>query len=538
MSDNDLVFLVPMSGGPTAGRDKSVINAHVSKQTHSRRRRERILQAQRDQDQTNTAGQAPGPTRLSFSGENINPQTVLGCSSPNSQQVLVCDSPITSPSAPALLDRFESFGLLDTKAEDYLRFGREVLEPAIHSVGYRGWATLESSREEYVGPDLLTGHILADSNPHSRRADCIKVFVFAILAYCASGFAAVNQAQHAHHDALNYTISCMKSLREYLDNLNHNIDDISEDLVYRLFRAEVLANNESSASAHGKLLKNIFEHKAHTSSLKLDVLSNTLWQDNQRAFSSWSRPIFEERWVREQYQHEWQQASAMFDLAQAETHRISKCVKDKLLRSHLYTAKRLLVQTQILTKRAQPATPSNFYWFATQCEWSQMCLMNYYLDRDPAERGEDDVADTGSLTSLNMCLCLATLYVLRHARNDVHVQGRPLFQGCKNIYLRIDTRLSALSRAMSREDSEASTETIVFVLFVAAVAEHQYGTFHAARNAAYAWRRRLGQFLVANEVRSWEEMYSILSKFPWTEDELPTPHTTWLQEILSEATSG
>lgn len=539
MSDNDLVFLVQMSGGSTAGRDKSVINAHVSKQTHSRRRKEKILQAQRTQDLANIQGQLAESSRCSFSSEDTNSQSVISHLSPTRRLTAVSETALTSPSPPNLPEGFHSSVRLDNKAEEYLRFGREVLEPAIHSVGYRGWVGLESPRELYVGPDLLTGRNFTEGNPHIHRADCHKVSVFAVLAYCASGYAVVNQTQHAHHDAINYTISCMKNLREYLDNLGRNINDISEDLIYRLFRAEVLANNSSSSSAHGRLLRNIFEHKADTSSLRLDILANTLFQDNHRALSFWNRPIFDQEWVQQQYQHEWEQASAMFDTEQEdEAYLLSDCVRDHSLRSHLLVAQRLLHQTQILMKRQQCATPSNFFWFVTQCEWLQICLMNYYLDRDEGDAKKSDVTESTSSTNLNLCLALATLYVLQHSKNDVHIRGRPLFRGCQQLYTHMDARLSVLARAMRRQDSESNMEAIVFMLFVTAIAEDHHFSFNASLDVTYTWRARLGQYLVANDITSWETISSMLSRFPYTEQELPTPYTTWFEDLVSEAMPG
>lgn len=536
MNDNDLVFLVQLTGGPTAGRDKSVINAHVSKQTHSRRRRERILQAQRTQDSANTHEQSS--ERPLLPSLATSPQTVAGHLSPTWRQIDGYRSPHTSP-PPGFVEEIDPSEGLDAKAEDYLRFGHEVLEPAIHSVGYRGWTALKAPREEFVGPDLLTGCILTDGHPHVHRADCFKVFAFAVLAYCASGVAAVSHSQYAQHDALNYTISCMRSLREYLDNLNHNIDDISEDLVYRLFRAEVLANNHPSASAHGRLLKKIFEYKAQSSPIRLDVLSNTLYQDSHRAFSSWSRPIFDQEWIEKQYQHEWQQANAMFDSRlDHEAHQLSNCLSDNLLRPLLVAVKRLFLHTKSLMENCHYATPRNFYWFASQCEWLQMCLMNYYLDRDQQNATPSDYSNEWSSKRLHLCVALATLYVLRHAKNDIHVQGRPIFKGCKNIYVQMDVRLSTLAKAMTREDSEQNLEAIVFMLFIAAIAEQHHFSINPASNVAYAWRRRLGQYLAANGIRDWDTVAEMLSRFPYTEQELPMPYDNWFQEVMCEATSG
>lgn len=534
MNDNDLVFLVQMTGGPTAGSDKSVINAHVSKQTHNRRKRERILHAQRAQELADAHGQrSERPLLPSIA---TKPRTVASLLSPTWRQIDEYNSPYTS-SPSGFVEEIDPSEGLDTKAEDYLRFGREILEPAIHSVGYRGWISLESPREQFVGPDLLTGCILTSGNLHVHRADCFKVFAFAILAYCASGVAAVGHAQHAHHDALNYTISCMRNLREYLDNLNHNIDDISEDLVYRLFRAEVLANNYPAASAHGRLMRKIFEYKAQNSLLRLDVLSNTLYQDSHRAFSSWSRPIFDQEWIHQQYEHQWVQANAMFEpWLDYEANQLSDCVNDSILRPLLVASKKLFLQTQSLMKSGQCAVPSNFYWFASRCEWLQMSLMNYYLDRDRQNAESSEDSDGWTSTRLHLCVALATLYVLRHAKNDIHVQGKPLFRGCKNIYVHMDTRLSVLAKVMSKEDSQRNLEAIVFLLFVAAIAEQHYLNFNSTSNTAYAWRRRLGQYLAANNITNWETMVGMLSRFPYTEEELPVPCATWFQEVMEEMT--
>lgn len=536
MNDNDLVFLVQLTGGPAAGSDKSVINAHVSKQTHSRRRRERILHAQRTQDLANAHGQRP--ERPLLPSRDTKPQTVAGHLSPIWRQIDGYSSPYTSLSA-GFVEEIDPSERLDTKAEEYLRFGREVLEPAIHSVGYRGWIALDSPREQFVGPDLLTGCSLTSGHLHAHRADCFKVFTFAILAYCASGVAAVGYAQHAHHDALNYTISCMRNLREYLDNLNHNIDDISEDLVYRLFRAEVLANNHPAASAHGRLMRKIFEYKAQNSHLRLDVLSNTLYQDSHRAFSSWSRPIFDQAWIYQQYQNEWQQANAMFESQlDIEANQLSDCINDSILRPLLVASKKLFLQTRSLIKSGQRAIPSNFFWFASRCEWLQICLMNYYLDRDRQNAEASEDSDGWISTRLHLCVALATLYVLRHAKNDIHAQGQPLFRGCKNIYIHMNARLSVLAKVMSKDDSQQNLDIIVFLLFIAAIAEQHYLSFNSASNTAYAWRRRLSQFLAANDIVDWESTTKILSRFPYTKEELPIPYDTWFHEVMEETTPG
>lgn len=497
-----------------------------------------MLQAQRDQNVANACGYALEGSRCSFSSEETNPNTIVTNISPSQRSMVICESPIISQCPASPLEAYDTSRKLDDKAEDYLRFGRQVLEPAFHSTGHRGWVALDSPRDDFMGPDLLTGCCPMDVDPHTYRADCYQVFIYAILAYCASGFAAVNQAQHAQHDALNYSTSCMKNLREYLQKLNYNINDISEDLVYRLFRAEVLAKNHPSAAAHGKLLRKIFEHRAQSGCLRLDILSNTLYQDNHRAFASWSRPIFDQDWVQEKYQHDWQQASALFDDAQEDETKLSSCIKNQLLRSYLLAAKKLLLQTQTLTRRKQSATSVNFFWFVAQCEWLQMCLMNYYLDRDQRNTAMDAKSNTKTSASLELSVCLATLYVLRHSKNDVRIQGQPLFKGCNNIYLHMDARIGTLARTISRRESEQNPDAIIFILFVTAIAEHYNASFATGSDEAFAWRRRLGQYLAANDVTSWDALSRILSRFPYTEQELPAPTATWFEELVIETRSG
>lgn len=531
MNDNDLVFVVQRSGGPTAGKDKSIINAHVSKQTHNKRRKERALQAQRrdslNSDQADSPAQPITDCSLSALQSVHSPL-------PHFTSDLVSPHSLFIPRS-RLCHHEAANTYLDGKAESYLRFGRDVLEPAIHCVGYRGWVALQAKREEYTGPDLLSSSDtgLSDAQNASQGTDRHNVVTFAILAYCASGVATVHANKQAQRDALSYAINCMKSMRRYLAD-SSNLEDIPEDLVYRLYRAEVLACNYSSASAHGTLLKRIFEGKADSSwGLRLDRLSNALYQDGHRMFGSWTKPLFDETWVELQYREDWRKADSMFDeTLEQDARTISKHnVPDPRLATMLVDVRRLFLQTRALLGRHQLARPDNFHWFATRCEWLQICLMNYYLDLENRNQG-----DVGHKTHINLhlCLTLATLYVVRHAKNEIRVNGKPLFSGSDNIYMRLDRKLKSLAQSMTMEDVQKFSDSIAFMLLVAALAE--YYTQQAFSNSlkTWFWRKKFAQFFQQRGLTRWSDVYAVLRGFPYTEEELPLPHTAWFEETMWE----
>ena len=529
------IFVAHVGGGPTAREDKSIINAHVSRQSASRRRKSEVPKTQQD------------PLTKQLASVNHAP-AIRAKSSPRrslSQAILRAHSLQNSPRS--LVDRgnsdpFSSVSLkIDAKANYYLRFGGEILEAAIHGAGYRGWISPAPSREDYVTPDLLVGGCPGYCGANNRAVcldvaahgtACFRILGYAVLACCASGVATLTSSQVARNDALSYVTSTMKYLRDYLKNVDYDTDSDLELLVYRLYRAEVLGKNYYSALAHGRLLKSIFEHRARRSSIKLDMLSTALYQDGQRMFGSWTRPIFDQGWVEKQYSASWAEAETMFgeELNQA-ARKISQEVTDVPLRTILVSVKQLFLQTISQAERQEQAQSHNFYWFEARSEWLQMCLMNYYLDLDQHDTNEADTSKSVD-DAIKLCLVLAVLCVIRHAKNEVLIGGKPLYCGCINIVLEFDVKLSALARNISQDQITSNIEIFTFILFVAALAEHYTEPTPFPMRTFPIWRKRFGEFLLLNDLTSWSDVRPVLDHFPYTEMEVALPSEYWIEDIV------
>lgn len=536
IKDTTFVFVAHIGGGSTAREDKSIINAHVSRHSASRRRISRALKAQ-----------AKNSLTKQLASVNHTPAIRAKSSQRRSSTQTISDvRPLQiSPRSPidhGNCDPFNSVSLkIDSKANYYLRFGGEILESSIHGAGYRGWLSSMPSRQDYLSPDLLVGGCPGYCGANNRAAclavaghgvACFRILGYGVLACCASGVATLTSNQVARNDALSYTASTMRYLREYLKGVTYDTDNDLELLVYRLYRAEVLARNYQSASAHGRLLKSIFEHRARCSSLRLDMLSTALYQDGQRMFGSWTRPIFDQDWVEREYSAAWTEAETMFDKdLYQQARNISQEVADSTLRSILASAKQLFLQTVVQAERQQQAQPHNFYWFEARGEWLQMRLMNYYLDLDRHPAAEDSNLESVD-DAINMCLVLAVLCVIRHAKNEVLINDRPLYSGCNNIVAQFDRRLSTLARTITQNHLSSKMEVFTFILFIAALAEHYTEPTPSPMRIPPVWRKRFGEFLLLNNLTSRSKVLPIIERFPYTEMEVALPSEHWIEDMV------
>ena len=534
-SSNSFIFVAHVRGGPTAREDKSIINAHVSRQSANRRRKTEASKVLHQEPLTKPLASTDHKpsTRTKKSHRRVSTQAAF--------RVLPIQFSPRSPLLNGNSDPFNSVSLnIDGKANQYLRFGGEILEAAIHSVGYRGWISSAPSCKDYVSPDLLVGGcpgycgannraICLDTAGHSTA--CLKILGYGVLACCASGVASLTSNQVARNDALTYAACTMKHLREYLRDVDYDTNSDLELLVYRLYRAEILGRNYDSALAHGQLLRRIFEHRSRRAMLKLDMLSTTLYQDGQRMFGSWTRPIFDQVWVEKQYHAVWAEAEAMFNEdVDHEARKISKEVTDDTLRSILISVKQLFSHTIILAKRNQQAAPHNFYWFEARSEWLQLCLMNYYLDLDQHNTHEQEISSKVD-RAIKMCLVLSVLCIIRHGKNEVLIEGRPLYPGCTQIVLQFDAKLSALAELVTQDQLLSNVELFTYILFVAALAEHYTEATPYPMRTSPFWRKCFGEFLVLNRCTSWSLVRPLIEKFPYTDVEVALPSEHWIEDL-------
>lgn len=528
MSDNDLIFLVQLNSGPTAGKHKSVINAHISKQAHIRRRK-RAQQASIDSQQIATTSVLSSPSPALATSN-----TVKAALEVLAQEQLSCPISPRNRIRGGSLDPFDALQCrTDRKAQRYLSFGRDALEAAIHGAGWRGWPRSVTQRKHFVGPDLIAGHNVLATATHLEHPICFMVIIYGVLAYCASGVAAISADADARQDALRYATEGMKCMRRYLDVVDRDLDRISEELVYRLFRAEVLAENHASALIHGQLLKIVLEHKSKSSGLRLDVLSNALFQNGHWMFSSWTRSIFDARWIAEQYQMVWDEVDEIFaNELNFDERDLNPCIINGHLRKLSILTKRLFLQSRIGTTQNAKAPFEQHYSLATKCEWLQIMWMEYYLNHERANMNGDFATTLGH--EIDMCLTLSTLYVLRHSKNDPFVNGRPLFRGSLRIFQSLHARLSGVSHTEIDRRVPSRADALIYVLYVNAVAAAYVRGIPGEQDKANACYHVLKQLISQGGVDNWPSLLALLETFPFMEDELPQPYPGWCEDLFKK----
>jgi hypothetical protein len=438
-------------------------------------------------------------------------------------------------------DPFDSFrGIeIDSRANSYIEFACNSLEVVVESWGYRGprppsgfaAPEISSDRESTQQYDLL-GTKLADSIGDSSLAVAWShVFAKSALGYAAALLAVeTNEAFHLAR-ANDYAEQCLTTLIEKSLVTHAELMPSFNFLIVRYLKMIMALGRYSEAQHWILYLKQQLEEASLTSTrIDRGVTTLLLFQSTGLSLVLWQNPVFTESWTESVYRSDWMLAGLFLPRSTTAVDIGDGAHRMQALEELLATARCLLMQMSQRAIRGITASVGDWYWYISFLQHTQSRLLRFALRLE--SRLQSDMSD--GVTAIAYCLTLGTIYALRHEIQSTSL-GHVFMRSTMNILSRLEAPYLHMTTALTGAELLVQSNALLYVAFVAAIAEHRYRTAVPILNHGNpdsCWKARLAELIVLRRLECFEKLEAVLNKFPYTGFKLPLPYVGWLDDAF------
>ena len=352
------------------------------------------------------------------------------------------------------------------------------------------------------------------------------------MAYSASGLAVVTGSRDRARDTLSYVTSCVEILRICISESGPDDTLLLETLIFRLLRAEVLSSNFQPAIIHAALLKRLLMARYKTRTLNLGTLTMVLYQGNNLALGLWKRPLFDPSWI----EHVFSVGGKYHFSLRGEgvgsvNSELGLHIEDPRLHGLLAAMKTLFSHAIWMYSKGQVASPHNLFWLASYCEWLQSSLIDYYMDQE----NDRSVTFTHFTTELNVGMSLPAFHSLRYQHHEPWINGVPVSPVPVLLLQNLSPSYSRLEFSMNAEQAAQHEDALIWIVFVASLAENGNQSVLKRARPGEKWFDRLEKSIVRRRLSGREDLRCVLERWPRTEHELPLPVSHWLDDAFERS---
>jgi hypothetical protein len=565
----DLCFVISRSEKVNS-RHKSEIYSHIAKTTQSRRRaRNRRLSLSREESSSSTVSsespQSSNITLLRSSGEqdhNCGANTLFRCGHYLQQYEL--QTRVSNSLFPYYgnSDPFGSQAIdIDAQATYYLEIGSYSIDNILLGTGLwahsppRGAVAVKRTApldNKVPLSERLFGQIPADVS-NEIQGQWLHTLAYAVLANYAGILYHVTQSSEHLANATIYIAKSLAGLRRYIAQGCSHDRFKPESLIFRLLRAEMSVESLSNAVVHAIYLKKVIEESANSNEIDLPFVLHEIYVCNQLAFLSWTRPLFEPRWVENVFGSRWEPwTDPILDVAAFQDALVPYTNSEEL--TDLMTATKVLfLQTARSLARKQSAVEDNWWCLQSRSEWLQLSLFNVARAeeeriealpvkeslRAPVLKQEEVMWASQAYTAgvhMKMYLALTTLLSIRYRTQDPMLNNQSISPVMRIILARMTAAYQKLDIASVGNFLLGHyKDAFLWVAFVAALVEHRNQAFSQKHDdSTYgSWYKVLVGMLQKDQIGNWPELRSRLERFPFNEEETPLPNPTWLDSAFA-----
>lgn len=531
------VFLVETKkpGPNVSGKAKAIINSHIAKQTHDKRK------AQQERSQEAAAARALGKIHalLGMRSILIRPDTYQDRSWGvrrttgwyESEEPSNMLDAFFNPSPSSLIRRGNSDPFTTTlipvtsAVHECMVFTRDCLLPSLHG------------KEVDLAKTTVYMDAFWRDTVDGLQDECIG---YAYLSRSASIITTITVNQETENLSFYFKSLAIAALRKRMKDLKTAKTKLTLCwAIYSLFSAEVAAHNFPAAEIHGKFLRQLIQPEGNGVPVMTDsrFRQSAMYQDIQRASVSLTRPSFDlDRWLAEFLPGTWLEEIGLdiklppvpLDLA----------IEDIHLRDVFDQTKQWLMVLGIILSDTSLITPFVISNGSTRLLILEGQLINIYLD---TVEELESAPVSGNLHLYHLaCCCLAALTWLRRMGNHENMGiGSRLSLTGTNVYNAGPIVLTEMSKLLMKSETEAEKSTCPFAmrirlwaLYVGAIVEQSLPAidpltgYHNVQFCALA--RRM-------DLKRWESVQSVLDGFLYFEGVGPTA-CAWF-EIMSQTTT-
>jgi hypothetical protein len=522
---------------PPKDSEKSIIYSHVAKHTHRKTRRRGVV---------STVGRS-STSQMSRQVIRLDDDCLRCLLHANTDYLCKnCDQIAwTRPTLRPIKgnsDPFASFGCieLDAHAHRYVVYACTLLEAVAESWGFRGptpplgFVRPPSSN---VGSQSELYDLAGRSLVKGFKDEHVVAVWSEIVAYSSLGYSAACMArqtgQSDHHGKANfYANRCQELLSQ--NYIMSRVDSVPmlDFLVHRLFKFSMALGAYAQADYWSRFLRNYFEQKSLTQPINRGTLTVILYQENGLSLCLWRDPVFDTNWLVSLFRSDWTLAglpipsniSSMADSRDVDLfHQLHRI---------MISARVCLQRITISLELGTTTSPGDWYWYASYSHCLQMKLFCFYCSLERRQRGNQARSRTMHLTS---CLTLATIYALRHSL-QITANGSVFELATAKILQHLDEAFEHLTLTLSVQDWAEIKEFLLYISFVASLAEHQHSKSNSGLKTGTAgvtrWMTRLESVISQCNLHSWNGLEIVLRQFPYTSTQLSTPSPDWLNHAF------
>ncbi|KEF61347.1 uncharacterized protein A1O9_02913 [Exophiala aquamarina CBS 119918] len=504
-----------------SGKIKAIINSHIAKQTHDKRK---VQQA----ESREVAVPRTSESYLSFSWESGRTTPWYGSfgEPPDGTDNFFIPSPSSilrrGNSDPFITTRIP----VTTAVHECMVFTRDCFLPSLHG------------KEIDLAKTSVYMDAFWQDTVEGLQDECIG---YAYLSRSAAIITTITVSQETENLSLYFKSRAIAALRKRMKELNTAQTKLALCwAIYSLFSAEIAGHNFPAAEIHGKFLRQLIQPEERD---RIPVMTDSrfrqaaMYQDIQRASVSLTRPSFDlDRWLAEFLPGTWLEEIGLditlppvvLDLA----------IEDIYLREVFDQTKQWLMVLGIVLSNPSLLNPFVISNGSTRLLILEGQLINIYLD---TMEELESVAGAGKLHLYHLaCCCLAALTWLRRMGNHENFGiGSRLSLTGTNVYNAGPIVVTTMSRLLMKSEAEAKESTDPFAmrirlwaLYVGAIVEQSLPAidplagYHNVQFCALARRMNL---------ESWDSVQEVLDGFLYFEGVGPTARA-WF-EIMSQAKS-
>ena len=550
--NEDEMVVILSKFGQLNHRDKSAINSHSARKGHLTRRRRKSEQQSPEQQQRRPLLQ----TRLihpRLPQGNNTPILPIRCPTHDSTQLEECIQCCCSAEATTSLtfevpashrgnsDPFNTQPVqIDARVNFYVDVGFQCLDKVVWRSGLRVWCpprgcvapTARFSNPD-VGFHLYGRHFASVTTP--VKSEWESTYANAILAYSASALFAVTGALEHSTCATKYISRCITGLRHYITERSSHASFQPEQLILRLIRAEILAQNFSSAMIHAKYFKELVVAKFCEGKLEIGFVHHAVYQTNNLAFALWKRPAFEARWVEKVYVVDWAPLTINDHESTVFEERLKRFTHQISLQKLLTATKILFSQTASCLSGETIAPTDKWYWLNARSEWLQIGLLNFVHDQEAKVNSYPGMTTTAA-ADVNLCLALTAILSIRFQKHEPILNQVTISPASRIILSKLWATSTRLESCLTQNEVAQFSHALLWIAFIAAIVEHRLRA-SLSRNGQpdRRWWQRLVEMIVGQRICTWDEMHQSLTLFPYSEDETPLPSPNWLDGLFELA---
>ena len=547
------MLIILSKPGQTSKADRSAIYSHVA--TYSHRRRQRRQESQLQNEQNSPGHKLVSRSQVAKSQKWLpslrdptqgldgprctvhKPKWIRDCS--NCQRAVQALKISTSGPLVAYHGNSDPFDAqsvqIDAEANYYLDIGFRAFERVVWMSGFRawcgprGWVVPRTSSVSGLDSGInLCGPQLS-LIPRRFKDLWSSAYANAVLAYHASAVLAVTG--NAKHAAVvsKYLFQARKRLERYMTAEDMDSLCQPEELLYRLMRSEMLAQRFTDAMRHALDLRTMLLARADLSRLNLSFLLLFVYQTNNLAIVTWTRPILEAQWIEQMYGADWTALKEDGTSLSISRHSFESFANNAELVCLLIATQTLFVHTTACLAHQSAAPADRWYWLDARAHWLHIRLFNLVHDHK---------ADSVTASAcMNTCLALTALLSIRYQKFEPMLYRVALTPMSRILITKLWTGFSRLRALINTSEHILYGDVILWVTFVAALVEDRLqATMPRPRQPdLWPWWRSFVEALAFQRLCSWEDIRQCLYRFPYSEDETPLPSLSWLHEAVDSA---